>query len=270
MSSTDDFQRQFAAFRAYREQLVTSPFGPLSPVGMAWLKENPVEVNGAPGEWSFHNGRVQLTLREGENLFLDGTSLNPDNTEVSIDLGAVDVPGILLADGERRIEVALRGARPIVRPRDPSNALLAGHTTVPTFPADPAWVIEGTFEPFAEPQEITVGAVLKGVDHTHLAVGTVHFEVDGKPQQLVALNTGNPASLGLHFTDATSGRTTWKDVRVNIATLQSDGRTAVIDFNRTLNQPCAFTDYATCPLPVEGNHLTVEITAGEQIPAGRK
>ncbi|MGP6173418.1 DUF1684 domain-containing protein [Corynebacterium sp. A21] len=266
----EQFQAEFEAFRAYREQLVASPFGPLSPVGMAWLDENPVAVNGAPGQWSFQDGRVQLVLRSGENLSLDGTALNPDNTEVSIDLGAVDVPGILLEEGEKRIEVALRGARPIVRPRDPNNALLTSHTSVPTFPADEAWVIEGTFEPYAEPKEITVGAVLKGVAHQHIAVGTVHFEVEGTPQQLVALNTGNPASLGLHFTDATSGKTTWRDVRVNIATLQADGRTVVIDFNRTLNQPCAFTDHATCPLPAEGNHLEVEINAGEQIPAERK
>lgn len=266
----EKFHKDFQAFRAYREQNVAAPFGPLSPVGMAWLDETPVAVTGAPGRWAFRNGRVELNLRPGENLTLDEQALNPADTEVTVDLGAVDVAGILLRDGVKRIEVALRGARPIVRPRDPDSPARRSHTQVPTFPADPAWVIEATFEPYEQPRQITVGAVLEGVEHHHTALGTLHFRVHGTPQQLTALATGNPRSLGLHFTDATAGKTTWGEVRVNVATLQPDGRSALIDFNRTLNQPCAFTDHATCPLPPAGNHLDVEITAGEQIPTTRK
>lgn len=266
----EQFHQDFAAFRAHREQIVAAPFGPLSPVGIAWLDETPVAVNGAPGRWAFRNGRVELHLAPGENPTLAERPLNPADTRVTVDLGVVDIAGILLRDGEKRIEVALRGTRPIVRPRDPGSPTRGSHTVVPTFPADPAWVIEATFEPHERPRQITVGAVLEGVEHHHTALGTLHFQVNGTPQQLTALATGNPRSLGLHFTDATAGKTTWPEVRVTVATLQPDGRHALIDFNRTLNQPCAFTDHATCPLPPAGNHLDVEITAGEQIPTTRK
>lgn len=42
-----------------------------------------------------------------------------------------------------------------------------------------------------------------------------------------------------------------------------EGR-VVIDFNKAHNPPCAFTPYATCPLPPESNRLTVRIEAGEK------
>lgn len=268
MSDTDNFTQDFQAFRAVREDALTAPLGPLSPVGMAWLDNTPIAVDGAPGLWSFVDGKVQVQLRAGEDLSLDGEALNPDNADVIVNLGAVDVPGRWLEAGDHRVEVALRGARPIVRPRHPGNELLAAHDTVPTFPADPAWVIAGTYEAYDEPRQITVGAVLRGVEHHPTAVGTVNFAVAGKPQSLTALATGDSQTVGLHFTDATSGKTTWRDVRVVTAAI--NGTEAVIDFNRTVNQPCAFTDHATCPLPPEGNHLDIAVTAGEQIPAERK
>jgi uncharacterized protein (DUF1684 family) len=38
----------------------------------------------------------------------------------------------------------------------------------------------------------------------------------------------------------------------------------VLDFNRAINPPCAFTPYATCPLPPRQNMLTVAVRAGEK------
>jgi uncharacterized protein (DUF1684 family) len=38
----------------------------------------------------------------------------------------------------------------------------------------------------------------------------------------------------------------------------------VLDFNKAYNPPCAFTPYATCPLPPQENRLAVRIEAGEK------
>ncbi|PLX13824.1 MAG: hypothetical protein C0597_11050 [Marinilabiliales bacterium] len=38
-----------------------------------------------------------------------------------------------------------------------------------------------------------------------------------------------------------------------------------MDFNKATNPPCAFTEFATCPLPPKENILTVKILAGEKI-----
>jgi uncharacterized protein (DUF1684 family) len=37
-----------------------------------------------------------------------------------------------------------------------------------------------------------------------------------------------------------------------------------LDFNKAYNPPCAFTPYATCPLPPKENRLPVRIEAGEK------
>ena len=40
----------------------------------------------------------------------------------------------------------------------------------------------------------------------------------------------------------------------------------VVDFNRTVNLPFAFTEYGTCPAPVPENTLPLAVTAGELAP----
>ena len=72
------------------------------------------------------------------------------------------------------------------------------------------------------------------------------------------------------FTDATSGVTTYPANRsLQVPAPGADG-TVILDFNRATNLPCAYTDFATCPLPPAGNHLPVAVTAGEQIPGEAK
>ena len=40
-----------------------------------------------------------------------------------------------------------------------------------------------------------------------------------------------------------------------------------LDFNHAVNLPCAYTEFATCPLPPAGNRLPVAVEAGEKTPA---
>ena len=40
-----------------------------------------------------------------------------------------------------------------------------------------------------------------------------------------------------------------------------------LDFNRAVNLPCAYTQFATCPLPPAENHLAIAVEAGEKLPA---
>ena len=39
--------------------------------------------------------------------------------------------------------------------------------------------------------------------------------------------------------------------------------TIVLDFNKAINPPCAFTEHAVCPLPPAENVLPIRIEAGE-------
>jgi uncharacterized protein (DUF1684 family) len=74
-------------------------------------------------------------------------------------------------------------------------------------------------------------------------------------------------SLWILFRDATSGITTYPANRQLVTAAPSHDGSVVIDFNRAINMPCAYTDFATCPLPPAANTLRFAVEAGEQIPA---
>jgi uncharacterized protein (DUF1684 family) len=64
------------------------------------------------------------------------------------------------------------------------------------------------------------------------------------------------------FSDLTSGKQTYPAGRFLYSDLPKNGK-IVLDFNNAHNPPCAFTRYATCPLPPKQNRLPVSIEAGE-------
>ena len=96
------------------------------------------------------------------------------------------------------------------------------------------------------------------------AVGEVSFTVAGEPARLVAYD--DDGGLWLVFADVTSGRATYTAGRQLVAPPPSADGTVVLDFNRTTNLPCAYTEFTTCPVPLPQNRLTVAIEAGEKIP----
>jgi uncharacterized protein (DUF1684 family) len=130
-------------------------------------------------------------------------------------------------------------------------------------------VLHGRFTPFESPRPTTVGAVVEGLSHVYEALGVVTFSCDGAEHTLTAFNGKSGTDLNILFTDETSGVTTYAANRSLSADIAADG-TVTLDFNRATNLPCAFTDFATCPLPPAGNHLPFAVNAGERIPYERE
>ena len=64
------------------------------------------------------------------------------------------------------------------------------------------------------------------------------------------------------FHDQTSGKETYPPGRFLHTDFAKDGKVE-LDFNKAYNPPCAFTPYATCPLPPKQNRLPIRIEAGE-------
>lgn len=126
-------------------------------------------------------------------------------------------------------------------------------------------MLPARFEPYPQPQPITVDAVVDGLHHYFAAVGEVVFAVAGAEQRLVAL-PGKEGGLLLHFRDATSGTQTYGGGRNLYVDDPAPDGSLTLDLNRTQNLPGAFTAYATCPLPPAANTLTVAIEAGERVP----
>ena len=91
--------------------------------------------------------------------------------------------------------------------------------------------------------------------------GVVEFTLGGQKVRLRPMTT-RPKRFWFIFRDATSGKETYETARFLYSDLRDDG-TTVLDFNEAYNPPCAFTDFATCPLPRKENQLPVRIEAGE-------
>ncbi|MFP5374776.1 MAG: DUF1684 domain-containing protein, partial [Gammaproteobacteria bacterium] len=91
----------------------------------------------------------------------------------------------------------------------------------------------------------------------------VVFERDGAEYRIEALDDGSQ-ELFLIFADRTSGHGSYPAGRYLYTPRPgADGRMTV-DFNRAYNPPCAFTAFATCPLPPPENRLDLSIEAGEK------
>jgi uncharacterized protein (DUF1684 family) len=90
------------------------------------------------------------------------------------------------------------------------------------------------------------------------------FSKDAQEYRLeTILELPDDKELFIMFADATSARETYGAGRFLYIPMPSNGRTS-IDFNKAYNPPCAFSDFATCPLPPRQNHLLLRVEAGEK------
>ena len=83
--------------------------------------------------------------------------------------------------------------------------------------------------------------------------------------RLVAFHDDDPEGLFIVFTDQTAGDTTYPACRFLSTDAPDSNGHVMLDFNRATNPPCAYTDFATCPLPPPQNRLPVPVAAGEQM-----
>lgn len=254
-----DLRTDWQAWHDAREDELRRPHGWLSLTGLHWLDDVPRGHGDLPGRWWVQDGRVVLVGACGA-VVQDGTALD----EARFD--PVDgLPGVLVEAGDRKIEIIRRTDAYALRVRDPHAVTRTEFAGVPTFPLDERWVLHGRFEPYPEPRELVVDAVVEGLRHFPVSSGVVRFDLDGDEHALVAVPFRG-GGLTLHFRDATSGAETYGGGRlVRTADPGPDGE-VLVDLNRTINLPCAFTAYATCPLPPAENRLAVAVTAGERTP----
>jgi uncharacterized protein len=138
----------------------------------------------------------------------------------------------------------------------------------PAFPPGERWVVTAEYRPYPRPRPESV-ATAGGGTRTVRVHGRLLFSLGGAECCLEPYSSGPPGRLNVAFTDATSGDSTYPLGRVVFPPLPAPGQSrVVIDFNRAVNPPCAFTPYAWCALPPPGNRLPVLVEAGEKLPPG--
>jgi uncharacterized protein (DUF1684 family) len=259
------FRASWEQWHAAHETALADPHGFLAVTGLHWLSDEPQRFAGAPGSWTTGPDGVTVVLDAGEELLVDGLPLAGTHRFDPIP----ERVGINARSGDAVIEIARRGGHDIVRPRHPEHPLRTQFSGTPSYDPDPRWVVTGRYLPFDAPRPTTVGAAVDDLQHVYDAPGRVVFELGGREQSLTAFPGHEADSLVLLFTDETSGVTTYAANRaLQVRDIGADGE-LTLDFNRATNLPCAYTDFATCPLPPAENRLPVAVEAGEQIPRER-
>lgn len=273
-SGTDSsYNEEIESYRAARLERLRSEDGWLTLIGLFWLEpgansfgsapDNPIVFpeDAAPpvaGSFLWEDGRVTLLADPSAGVTLDGAPV----TEIELAQPASGEPQVFRL-GRLRFFLIKRGERHAIRVKDPHSAVRAGFAGLDFFPIAPRFNVEARFRPSETVREVEIETVI-GTAATYVMPGELEFELDGETYRLAAL-TSEPAddTLFLMFKDATSGTETYGAGRYLYT--EREGDTAVIDFNRAYNPPCAFTRFATCPLPPAQNRLGVRIEAGEKL-----
>jgi uncharacterized protein (DUF1684 family) len=129
------------------------------------------------------------------------------------------------------------------------------------FPVDAKWLIKAKVIPQNQNPLMIMNVLGQNTAQKH--GGQLVFDIEGTTYRLDAIDEGG-VRLFVAFADATSGKTTYGSGRfIELDKPDADGYT-YIDFNKAYNPPCAFTEFATCPLPPPQNRLSIAIPAGEK------
>jgi uncharacterized protein (DUF1684 family) len=167
--------------------------------------------------------------------------------------------------GSRAFIVIKRGDRYAVRMWDSRATARKQFAGVDCFPISRAWRITARWEAYDVPKRIKVGSVIPGYVEDYPVPGAAVFTVAGKEYRLEPVIESGASELFFIFGDRTNGKETYGSGRFLYTDFAKDGK-VVLDFNKAINPPCAFTSFATCPLPPKSNKLDLRIEAGEKKP----
>ena len=147
-----------------------------------------------------------------------------------------------------------------VRFRDLKNPALIAFKGNKRFAIHEKWNLPAKLLP-PNPSGLFVTNVL-GQTTAQDYAGKISFEYQGKNYVLDAINEG-PGDLFVVFGDATNGISTYHTGRFMYVSRPDSNGNTFIDFNKSFNPPCAYTPFATCPIPPRQNILPFKVTAGE-------
>ncbi len=273
------WRQELNAWRQQREHELSAPDGWLTLVGLEWLK---------PGINSFGTGSENVIKIHAQApahfglLTVAGTTvqlLAPSGgfpADFQMD-GKPAREGPLSADDKKPSTLTWHGLTMVVLPRGGRYALRIKNSNSPTrtgfqglhwYAPDPRFRVTAQWIPYTPPHVEKIPTII-GTTLNLSAPGVAEFTLDGKTLHLEPVFEGGERDkLFFILRDTTSQTTTYQAARFLYTGLPSHGvsepGTLTLDFNELYNPPCAYTPFATCPLPPEQNRLSVAIEAGEQ------
>jgi uncharacterized protein (DUF1684 family) len=262
MTATTDYLASLEAWKARRLKALKAPNGWLNIIGRWWLSPGRLTVGSGPeNDLVLSAGPAKLgTVEQDEQ---GSVTFTPANGEPPIRVEPdKHHPPQFTVDG-LLVEITTLNGENALRIRDTHSTEAEKLAPLEYFPPRPELRIVARWVPYAEPQQLTINTskdIETEVEATHKAV----FELEGRHVELVATH-GTPERPQFVIRDLTSRDTTYPACRFVYGEEVTD-ETIVVDFNKAINPPCAFTEFAVCPLPPPGNVLPIRIEAGEKWP----
>jgi len=258
------------AWQVQRLERLKNKDGWLSLAGLFWLEEGENSFGSDPendiifpekadtfcGTLVLDSGSVTLRVAEGvgisvKDFLITEMGLVDDHSENTTRLQQGDLAWYIIKRGERYG----------IRLRDHKHPRLDELDHIPSYPIQTSYVVEATLEPFDTPKTMVVATPVEGFTESYECPGTLNFKINGKKLTLHPFTSGN--GYFLVIADETSALDTYGAGRFMYAMPDSSGR-IILDFNKAYNPPCAFSPFATCPLPPRENFLPAAIEAGEK------
>jgi hypothetical protein len=270
------YRKEIETWRKERVEGLKKEDGWLTLVGLYWLKPgenrfgsdpgNPVilpqgKAPGVAGTLTLEGDKVSVRVEPGLALTADGREVTPG---MALNSDAEGKPTVLQL-GSLTFYVIKRGDRLGVRIKDKESPERAAFKGLDNYPIRPGWRVVARFEPYKD-KKIPIANIVGQVEDTP-SPGAVVFDWQGKTYRIDALEGSPEGGLFLIFADPTNGKETYGAGRYLDTDPPKDGK-VVVDFNTAYNPPCAFTAFATCPLPPRQNKLPIRVEAGEKKFAG--
>ena len=260
-------------WRAARVADLTGDQGWLTLVGLFWLDKgdnsfgrasgNKLVLNHAAlapkaGKFVLDGGGVHFVANRGSGITHAGQPV----TTLDMVPDSQSEPTVI-SSGALRIWIIERSGKLGVRIRDLDSAHRREFKSIDYYPVDAAWVLDARFEPYEPHRHIPIVNIL-GLESDMDCPGTLVFQKDGQEWRLDALlEDPHDDTLFVMFADRTNGDGSYGGGRFLRVPLPAQGTTRV-DFNKAYNPPCAFNDFATCPLPPPQNRLALRVESGEK------
>jgi uncharacterized protein (DUF1684 family) len=272
------YRKEIEKWQGERLATLTKEDGWLTLVGLFWLNEGENKFGSGPanpirlpkdrgplvaGSLWLENGRVRMTAHPAVEITAGGIPVTSLTLKDDTEEGGPTV----LKFGTLLLNIIKRGDRVGVRVKDTDSRTRREFKGLEYYPVSPKWRIEARFEPYQPPKIIPITNVLSMTDD-ETSPGALAFEVEGKTYRIDPIVEKGETDLFVIIADGTSGRETYGAGRYLYVSPPNSSGKVVIDFNQAYSPPCAFTNFATCPLPPRQNHLPFRIEAGEKKYAG--
>ena len=271
LGEDDSYRREIEAWRVERETNLKKDGSWLTVAGLYWLRPGESTVGADPendfvlpegsappfvGAFLYEDGKVTFRARDEVTVTQKGKDEKP---VVTVSLEPGEKNAIVL--GKLSMWVHASGPRLAIRLRDLDSPIRKEFTGLEWFPVDPTFRVTAKFTPYPKPKDVEILNMLGDIER-YQSPGVVDFELKGHTLRMEPV-LNSEGGLWFIFKDGTSGGETYPAARFLHTDPPREG-TAIVDFNKAYNPPCAFNPYTTCPMPSKENRLKVRVEAGER------